>query len=129
MKAPRGSRQPRGSVLPEIVSLIGATSDLDQLLPRLAHLAVPALGDLCAIDLLQDPNTLSRVAGAHVDPTKETLVNDARVHQGLNSASAHGIAAALRSRNPLLVRRVTRSHLAEEAQDAEQLSLLRQLGL
>lgn len=115
-------------MLAEIADLIGSTSDLHHLLPRLAHLAIPALGDLCAIDLLQDSGTLDRVAGAHVDPTKETLVNDAWAQHGFNPSSPHGVTASLRAREPLVVRRMTRSHLAEEARDAAQLSLLRELG-
>jgi PAS domain S-box-containing protein len=41
---------------------------------RLAAVAVPALGDLCFIDVLQDDGQLVRMAARHADPAKRELV-------------------------------------------------------
>ncbi len=68
MRPSRGSReQQRAAFLAEAGALIGSSLDHERVLPRLARLAVHALGDLCAIDLLQADGTISRVASAHVD--------------------------------------------------------------
>ncbi|HEX6912076.1 MAG TPA: ATP-binding protein, partial [Longimicrobium sp.] len=40
----------------------------------LARLAVPALGDLCVIDLLQDDGTLTRAKAVHADAGREGLL-------------------------------------------------------
>ncbi|HYS93853.1 MAG TPA: hypothetical protein VEL48_10500, partial [Candidatus Acidoferrales bacterium] len=50
--------------LVEAGTLIGSSLDYERVLPRLARLALPVLGDLCAIDLLQGDGTIARVASA-----------------------------------------------------------------
>jgi len=57
----------RAPVFAEISKLLGSTLDYERALPRIVRLAVPALADLCAIDLLlEDGGCLkpSRAAGA-----------------------------------------------------------------
>jgi len=129
MRPSRGSREEqRAAFLAEAGALIGSSLDHERVLPRLARLAVPALGDLCAIDLLQADGTISRVAGAHVDTTKEALVHEVRSRHGFNLSSPKGVAAAIQSRLPILVARVTEAGLMAEAVNADQLSILKQLG-
>ncbi len=129
MRRSRGSReQQRAAFLAEAGALIGSSLDHERVLPRLARLAVPALGDLCAIDLLQADGTISRVASAHVDTTKEALVHEVRSRHGFNLSSPKGVAAAIQSRRPILVARVTEAGLMAEAVNADQLSILKQLG-
>lgn len=48
--------------------------DFGATLPRLAAHLVPALGDWCVIDVLEE-RRLERVAAAHADPDKRTLVS------------------------------------------------------
>jgi len=115
-------------VLAEISALLGSSLDYERALPRLVRLAVPVLGDLCAIDLLQDGGGLHRVASAHVDSTKEALVDDIRARHGFNPNAAHGVPAVVRTRQPVLVPRVADADLSEVAHNAEQLALLRQLA-
>jgi signal transduction histidine kinase len=128
MKGSRGSLEQRASFLAEVGALIASTLDYERVLPRLARLAVPVLGDLCAIDFLREGGTISRVACAHVDTTKEALVNEVRARYGFNPASPQGVPAALRTRQPILVPQATGDDLAREAQNADQLSIFQQLG-
>ena len=58
MKDSRGSRESRASLLGEVTALMGSGLEQGQLLFRLAHLVVPALGDLCAIDFLREGTRL-----------------------------------------------------------------------
>ena len=127
MARPRVPSERRAAVLVEIGTLLGSSLDHERALSRLARLAVPVLGDLCAIDLLQDDGTLHRVAGAHVDRTKEALVYEVRARDGSNS-TAHGVHAVVRTRRPELVPRVAEADLSAIAQTAEQLALVRQLN-
>jgi len=128
MRRSRGSReQQRAAFLAEAGALIASSPDYERMLPRLARLAVPVMGDLCAIDLVQADGTISRVASAHVDTTKEALVNEVRSRHGFNPSAPKGVAAAIESRRPILVARVTDALLRTEAVNADQLSLFRQL--
>ena len=128
MKDSRGSRESRASLLAEVTSLIGSGLEQGQLLSRLTHLVVPTLGDLCAIDIVHDPDVISRVAHAHVDPAKESLVAEVRAAHGFNADSPHGVPAALRTRRSIVIPRVTGAHLEAEARSSEQLAVLRRIS-
>lgn len=105
------------SLLAEAGALLASTLDRERALTQLVHLAVPALGDLCAIDILGEDGTTSRVAYAHRDGTKEALVYEAPV----------GVRAAIRSGQPVLVSEAGETDLMAEAQSADQLRTLQQL--
>jgi len=128
VKDSRGSRESRASLLAEVTELMGSGLEQGQLLFRLVHLVVPALGDLCAIDFLREPDEICRMAYAHVDAVKEPLVDEVRAVHGFNADSAHGVRAALRTRRSIVIPRVTAVHLAAEARGNEQLALLRRIG-
>jgi signal transduction histidine kinase/ActR/RegA family two-component response regulator len=119
MAPPRIPAERRAAVLAEMSALLGSSLDYERSLPRLARLAVPVLGDLCAIDLLHDDGALHRVASAHVDSTKEALVYEI----------AHAVVpTAVHTRQPVLVSRVTEDDLNALALNPEHLALVRQLA-
>ncbi len=105
------------SLLAEAGALLASTLDRERALPQLVRLAVPALGDLCAIDIVGEDGATSRVAYAHRDGTKEALVYEAPV----------GVRAAIRSGQPVLVSEAGETDLMAEAQSADQLRTLQQL--
>ena len=76
----------QASCLAQMSALLGSSLDYERALPRLVRLAVPVLADLCAIDLLMPDGTISRVACAHMDPTKEA--GEARVQPELPQRGA-----------------------------------------
>jgi len=115
--------------LAEVSGLLGAALPNERVLPRLTRLAVPELGDLCAIDLVREDGTLARVAGTHVNAAKEALVTELCVRHGFNPASPAGVPAAVRARRVVLVARVTDADLMAEAQNADHLRVLQRLGL
>ena len=61
------------SMLAEVGALLASTLDRERTLPRLVRLAVPALGDLCALDIVGEDGTISRAAYAHRDAAKAIL--------------------------------------------------------
>jgi hypothetical protein len=76
-------------------ALLGSSLDYEETLPRVVRLAVPVLGDLCAIDLLHDDSELRRVACAHVSAPPEPLVHELGAHPTI-APGAHGIPAVIR---------------------------------
>jgi signal transduction histidine kinase/ActR/RegA family two-component response regulator len=129
MRGSRGSREDqRAAFLAEAGTLIASSFDYERVLPRLARLAVPVLGDMCAIDLLQGGGAIVRMASAHVDTTKEVLVYEAGGRHGFNLSSPNGVGAAIQSRRPIVLSPVTEADLAGEALNPDQLRVLRQLG-
>ena len=118
----------RAAALAEMSALLSSSLDYERTLPRLVRLAVPALGDLCAIDLLHDESGLHRVACAHVDAAREPLVHEIGTKHAGDSTEGQGVSAVIRTRRPVLVARATEADLRAAAQNAEQLALFRQLG-
>ncbi|HEX2207479.1 MAG TPA: ATP-binding protein [Longimicrobium sp.] len=64
--------------------VLGGLFEYEDRLESLARLAVPALGDVCVIDLLRDDGTVTRAKAVHVDPRREELlrVPDAPLDDG-----------------------------------------------
>ena len=118
----------RASCLADISALLGSSLDYERALPRLVRLAVPVLADVCAIDLLLPDGAISRVACAHMDPTKEALAYEMRARHGFNPSSPSGVPAAIQSRRSILMAQVAESDLMLAAQSADQLSILHQIG-
>ncbi|HEU0298087.1 MAG TPA: GAF domain-containing protein, partial [Longimicrobium sp.] len=54
--------------------VLGGLFEYEDRLESLARLAVPALGDLCVIDLLRDDGDLTRAKAVHADPRWEALL-------------------------------------------------------
>jgi len=129
MTTPRGPAQRRAAALAEISALLGSSFDYERTLPRLARLAVPALADLCAIDLLHDGGGLLRVASAHADSALEPLVYELGAGRGDKPDDAPGVRAVIGTRQPVLVARAREADLRGVAENDEQLALLRQLGV
>ena len=107
-----------GALLAASVATEGA--ELERLLVRVARLAVPLLGDLCAIDLLDDGSALRRAARAHVDPAKEALAREAPPDADLSETWS-----AIRGRRAVLVSPPAAASRAEGAGRAE---MLRHVG-
>jgi len=122
------SLEMRASCLADISALLGSSLDYERALPRLVRLAVPVLADVCAIDLLLPDGAISRVACAHMDPTKEALAYEMRARHGFNPSSPSGVPAAIQSRRSILMAQVAESDLMLAAQSADQLSILHQIG-
>jgi PAS domain S-box-containing protein len=62
--------QRRLNFLAEAGALLGSSLDFETLLKNLTHLAVPAIADWCAVDLIQPDRKIKQVAIAHADPTR-----------------------------------------------------------
>lgn len=54
--------------------VIGGLFEYEDRLESLARLTVPALGDLCVIDLLRDDGTVTRAKAVHADARQEALL-------------------------------------------------------
>ncbi len=64
---------------------------------KLAEVAVPTLGDICLIDVLDANGGLIRLAARHADPARQTLTNKLADHAP-DMAGTHPAALAVRTR-------------------------------
>lgn len=98
-------------------------------LERLATIAVPVLGDICVIDVLEEDGAVRRIAARHADPARQVLVDELERDYALDSfGEDHPATSVLRSRVPALVSETPVELLREMARDARHLQLITLLG-
>ncbi|MDO9016974.1 MAG: ATP-binding protein [Deltaproteobacteria bacterium] len=108
---------------------IASTLDFEDTLRRVARLLVPTLCDGCGVYLSEDGRTARRVAVANVDPTKEAIARRLHERHLLSSDEPYGVARVLRTGRAELMPEMTDELIAAVAVDAEQLEVLRALGV
>lgn len=115
--------------LAEAGRILGSSLELEETLEQVARLAVPTLGDWCAVDLWDGENRLERVALAHDDPEKVALGRDLQERYPPDLDADRGMGALLRDGVPQLHTDITDDMLREAARDEEHLRMLRELGM
>ena len=99
----RKRNEVRTRFLAEASQLLSSSLDYRTTLENLARLAVPRLADWCAIDVVEpegvygSPPSLKRIAVAHVDREKASLVWELQQYLNQEQAQYYGSPAVLRS--------------------------------
>ncbi|HEX9373379.1 MAG TPA: ATP-binding protein, partial [Roseiflexaceae bacterium] len=114
--------------LSEVSTLLSSSLDYETTLVNVARLATPVLADWCVIDVIDDDGGLRRVAVAHADPAKRELAQ-VLLRFPPRPSDTNMIYRALRSGEPVVVPEVSNAMLADAAQDAEHLQILREIGV
>src|SRR4029078_1199836 len=92
----------RARLLGEATSIMTSTLDYEGVFSTLTHACVGAFADWAIIDLLEGEDTV-RLAGAHRDPRKETLLRELAERYPAGSRSPAPASAALKSGTPAVV--------------------------
>ncbi len=107
---------------------LASSLDYEKTLATVARMAVPAVGDWCAVDMVEG-GALRRLAVAHVDPEKIALVYELERRYPQDPSSAGGVYEVLRTGKPVFAPEIPEAALASAARDAEHLRLIRALEL
>ncbi|MFO7273039.1 MAG: GAF domain-containing protein [Sphaerobacter thermophilus] len=107
---------------------LARTLDYRETLAAVARLAVPALGDCCAVYLLDDQGFLQRVAIAHADPQKQALAVRMTERFGGRPDAPHGPAYVLRTLRTAFYPTITEAMHRAVLQDPEHLDIVLRLG-
>ncbi len=108
--------------------LLGSSLSYQKTLLDLADLMVPRFADWCAVDIANERGVLERLAVAHVNPEKRRVARD--LHERYPRLQGRqGSTAVFRSGEAQWARWIPDDWLIEAATDAEQLAVLRDLGL
>jgi signal transduction histidine kinase/ActR/RegA family two-component response regulator len=119
----------RAAFLAEVGAVLAGSLEYETTLKTVTNMAVPAIADWCAVDILSDDRKLERVAVAHVDPAKIELARTIRSRYE-DPAAPYSPAFVTRTGNPAIVREVTDEMIATSAGgDEERIALVRSLGL
>ena len=129
----RRRRQDATAFLAEASRQLATSLDYQQTIRVVAESAVPALGDWCAVALIERPELdewpprLERVAVAAHDPQMLPLAQRMAERYPIDWSSTIGLPAVLRTGQPAFVPVITDEMLGMLAKDAEHLALMRAL--
>ena len=114
--------------LSEASRVLAGSLDYQATLGAVARLAVPEIADWCAVDLIAG-DAIERVAVAHVDPARVQLAREVQERYPADPGSSQGIHGVLRSGRSQLYSDIPDELLAQSAQDAKHLEILRSVGM
>jgi signal transduction histidine kinase/DNA-binding NarL/FixJ family response regulator len=119
----------RSSFLADASRLLGSSLDPDVTMQRLARLAVPVLADFCIVDLLHEDCRIERVATAHADPERESLLVELQRRFPPDWDSPHPAVRVMHTARSELTADVSPAFLREHTRSPEHLELMQRLGM
>ena len=119
----------RSPLLARAGTLLDSSLDDEVMLANVARLAVPALADWCSVDVLDETGSVKNVALTHVDTAKLELAQELRRRYPEDPHAPGAVHRVLRTGEPELHRDIPDAMLVEAARDAEELRLLRAVGM
>ncbi|MDB4990018.1 MAG: domain S-box, partial [Myxococcaceae bacterium] len=121
-------REQHESYLARATAALAESLDYQSTLSTLASLLVPGLGDWCSIHL-RTGNQVASVAVAHVDPDKVKFAREMARRYPPDPQQQSGVWNVLRTGTSELYTEISEELLAQGAQDAEHLRILREAGM
>ena len=112
----------RARFLAEASRVLATSFDYQTTLATLARLAVPDLADFCVVDVVDGP-TITRLGVAHVDATKEPLLQEAVRFARLREAATYHLRKPLVEGESVLLPFISDESLAANAVSDEHLDL------
>jgi PAS domain S-box-containing protein len=112
----------------EASGVIASSLDYETTLASVARLTVPDLADWCAVDVLEDNNTLKRLAVAHIDPMKVAWAHELQKRYPPEMDAPRGVPQVLRTGKSEIYPEITEQMLVEAARNEEHLQIMRDLG-
>lgn len=116
------------SFLADVSRILATTLEPDEIVQRLARIAVPRLADWCVVFAVKKPGLIEPVEVTHREQAKVEQAWEI-VRRWPTPDPGGPVAGVIEHARPLLIARVDDTVLAGRAQDAEHLRLLQSLGL
>jgi PAS domain S-box-containing protein len=108
---------------------LASSLDYRTTLSNVAGLAVPALADWCAVDVLDDDGSVERLAVEHSDPAKIALAFELQERNPQDPDTTRGVRKVLETGEPDMMAEIPEELLDQAAVDAEHREMMRKLGL
>jgi signal transduction histidine kinase len=115
-------------LIDEASRVLASSLDYQTTVTAVARLAVPTFADWSVVDLLVD-GKIEQLAIAHVDPAKVKWARELASRYPQTPDAPAGAPAVIRTGEPQFVPVVTDEMLQESARDAENLAILREMGI
>ncbi|MEJ6487007.1 AAA family ATPase [Nostoc punctiforme UO1] len=121
--------QQRAAFLAQVSATLASSLDYESTLASVANLVVPYFADWCSVDLLQENQSINRVAVAHRDPEKVKLGWELHQRYPRKLDEPGGVPKVLRTGLAEMVTEIPDALLVEGIPDAEHLRIVREIGL
>lgn len=102
--------------------------DYQTAIAKVAHLAVPHIADWCAVDIVDEDQTIRRLAVVHVDPSKVEWAQKLHERYPPHPEDLYGVPNVIRTGQPELYPDLPDEVIVASARDAEHLEILRGVG-
>src|SRR6266404_4939997 len=119
-RAEAENSQKRASLLAEASRVLSASFDYQTTLAALVRLAVPALADYCALDIVDADDTFERIGEAHVDPAKSQLLREVARFPKSALTARHPLIRVMATGAPVLEADITPSFIRGSFAEAGQ---------
>ena len=116
-------------VLSRTGEVLASSLDYEQTLKEVAGLAVPELADWCGVSMPDRQGVIRQVAVVHSDPAKVEFARDLGRRYPTHTSDEAGSAQVLRDGQAQLIPEIPDEMLEAAVGDAEQLELIRSLGM
>ena len=121
--------QQRAAFLAEASARLAVSLDTQATLDTVVRLAVPALADWCAVNVLDADGSIRPLVTAHVDPAEEVRAQAMQQAYPLDPEASVGVGAVIRSGQPQLIPQHGDAQIEAVARDEEHVRLLRSFGI
>jgi PAS domain S-box-containing protein len=119
----------RMSFLAKSSAELASSLDPAVTLRTVARLAVPAIADWAAVDMVDAAGAFQRLAVEHADPARAALVHEIERRYPPDPDDPYGVRRVMRTGESVFLPHVGEELLKAAAQDAEHARLIRRLGL
>lgn len=116
------------ALVAEASALLASSLDYKETLAQVARIAVPAIADWCALDILEPDGSIQRLAAAHADPARVALAEELHRRYPHQPDAPTGVPAVIRTGRPEIVPAVTAEMIAAIPDD-ELRGIIATLGL
>lgn len=108
---------------------LASSLDYETTLSTVAHLAVPTIADWCAVDIVGGDESLKRVAVAHIDPQKVSVVQDLERRFPSDPTATTGVHEVIRTGKTQWAPEIPEELIAAGARSPDHLLALQALSL
>jgi PAS domain S-box-containing protein len=126
-RAEAENSQKRAALLAEASRVLSASFDYQTTLAALVNLAVPALADYCALDIVEG-DKFDRIGEAHVDPAKSQLLREVATFPRSALTSRHPLIRVMTTGEPVLEADITPAFIRASFAEAEQRRIVEALA-
>jgi PAS domain S-box-containing protein len=127
-RAEAENSEKRAALLAEASRVLSASFDYQTTLAALVRLAVPALADYCALDIVEADDRFERVGEAHVDPAKSALLSQVAHFPRSALTAMHPLIRVVTTGVPVLEADITPAFIRASFAEPEQRRTVEALG-